>query len=121
MAYNSCFGVPAIFFQILLSSTSAGLLLSHQIQQLWISCFSLVLSSGDSQIPFLLFLNVFQFLSFVTARKDFYLVSFTFRIVLSWALTSQSCLSSLLFLVVDQLFFDFKNIWDTTIKGREVS
>ena len=27
----------------------------------------------------------------------------------------------LLFLVVDQLFFDFKNIWDTTIKGREVS
>ena len=26
----------------------------------------------------------------------------------------------LLFLVVDQLFFDFKNIWDTTIKGREV-
>ena len=28
---------------------------------------------------------------------------------------------SLLFLVVDQLFLDFKNIWDTTIKGREVS
>ena len=27
----------------------------------------------------------------------------------------------LLFLVVDQLFLDFKNIWDTTIKGREVS